>query len=129
MLVAEDNDVNQIVFSQILQQTGLDFRIVGNGKKAVEAWRNENPSLILMDVSMPVMSGYQAAQSIRQMEDDEDGRLGRVPIIGVTAHALDLDSELCLASGMDDYVSKPISPELLRAKISQWLPKGALEAL
>ncbi|MDQ1186718.1 response regulator [Agrobacterium larrymoorei] len=129
VLVAEDNDVNQIVFSQILQQTGLDFRIVGNGKKAVEAWRNENPSLILMDVSMPVMSGYQAAQSIRQMEDDEDGRLGRVPIIGVTAHALDLDSELCLASGMDDYVSKPISPELLRAKISQWLPKGALEAL
>jgi len=129
VLVAEDNDVNQIVFSQILQQTGLDFRIVANGKKAVEAWRNENPSLILMDVSMPVMSGYQAAQSIRQMEDDEDGRLGRVPIIGVTAHALDLDSELCLASGMDDYVSKPISPELLRAKISQWLPKGALEAL
>ena len=129
VLVAEDNDVNQIVFSQILQQTGLSFRIVANGKKAVEAWRNESPALILMDVSMPVMSGYHATQSIRQMEDDEDGRLGRVPIIGVTAHALDLDSELCLASGMDDYVSKPISPELLRAKISQWLPKGALEAL
>jgi len=128
VLVAEDNDVNQIVFSQILQQTGLSFRIVANGKKAVEAWRNESPALILMDVSMPVMSGYHATQSIRQMEDDEDGRLGRVPIIGVTAHALDLDSELCLASGMDDYVSKPISPELLRAKISQWLPKGALEA-
>lgn len=128
VLVAEDNDVNQIVFSQILQQTGLSFRIVANGKKAVEAWRNESPALILMDVSMPVMSGYHATQSIRQMEDDEDGRLGRVPIIGVTAHALDLDSELCLASGMDDYVSKPISPELLRAKMSQWLPKGALEA-
>ncbi len=128
VLVAEDNDVNQIVFSQILQQTGLSFRIVANGKKAVEAWRNDSPALILMDVSMPVMSGYHATQSIRQMEDDEDGRLGRVPIIGVTAHALDLDSELCLASGMDDYVSKPISPELLRAKISQWLPKGALEA-
>lgn len=128
VLVAEDNDVNQIVFSQILQQTGLSFRVVANGKKAVEAWRKESPALILMDVSMPVMSGYHATQSIRQMEDDEDGRLGRVPIIGVTAHALDLDSELCLASGMDDYVSKPISPELLRAKISQWLPKGALEA-
>ncbi|MEJ8309056.1 response regulator [Agrobacterium larrymoorei] len=129
VLVAEDDDVNQIVFSQILQQAGLDFRIVGNGKQAVEAWHNENPSLILMDVSMPVMSGYQAAQSIRQMEDDEDGRLGRVSIIGVTEHALDLDSELCLASGMDDYISKPISPEVLRAKISQWLSKRALEAL
>lgn len=129
VLVAEDDDVNQIVFSQILQQAGLDFRIVENGKHAVDVWRNENPSLILMDVSMPVMSGYQAAQSIRQMEDDEDGRLGRVSIIGVTEHALDLDSELCLASGMDDYISKPISPEVLRAKISQWLSKGALEAL
>ena len=129
VLVAEDNDVNQIVFSQILQRTGLDFRIVGNGKTAVEVWRNENPSLILMDVSMPVMSGYQAVQSIRKMEDDEGFRPGRVPIIGVTAHALDLDSDLCLASGMDDYISKPISPELLRAKISHWLPKGALKAL
>ncbi|WP_296102308.1 response regulator [uncultured Agrobacterium sp.] len=129
VLVAEDNEVNQIVFSQILQQTGLDFRVVGDGKTAVEVWRNENPSLILMDVSMPVMSGYQAVQSIRQMEDEEEGRLGRVPIIGVTAHALDRDSELCLACGMDDYISKPISPELLRAKINQWIPRGALEAL
>lgn len=120
VLIAEDNDVNQIVFTQILQQTGLTFRIVDNGKKAVQAWRSDNPSVILMDVSMPVMNGHQATQLIRA-EEDEAGNVMRVPIIGVTAHAQDSDRDLCLAVGMDDYLSKPISPELLQAKISKWL--------
>ncbi|NTJ43055.1 response regulator [Agrobacterium larrymoorei] len=120
ILVAEDNDVNQIVFTQILQQTGFRFRIVDNGKKAVDTWRNERPSLILMDVSMPVMNGHQATQAIRRAEDD-NGNCDRVPIIGVTAHALDSDRDLCLAAGMDDYISKPISPELLQEKIESWL--------
>ncbi len=120
VLIAEDNDVNQIVFTQILQQTDLRFRIVANGRKAVEAWSEENPSIILMDVSMPVMNGHQATQAIRAEEDRlETG--ARVPIIGVTAHAQDSDRDLCLAAGMDDYLSKPISPELLQAKIDKWL--------
>lgn len=119
VLIAEDNDVNQIVFTQILQQTDLRFRIVENGKKAVEAWKTDNPALILMDISMPVMNGHQATQSIRAEEARLETGL-RVPIIGVTAHAQESDRDLCLASGMDDYLSKPISPELLQTKIAKW---------
>jgi len=120
VLVAEDNDVNQIVFTQILQQAGLRFLIVGNGKKAVQAWEEHNPAVILMDVSMPVMNGHQATLAIRAAEQAAaDGR--HVPIIGVTAHTQDADRELCIAAGMDDYLSKPISPEILEDKIAQWL--------
>lgn len=120
VLVAEDNDVNQIVFTQILQQAGLRFLIVGNGKKAVQAWEEHNPAVILMDVSMPVMNGHQATLAIRAAEQAAaDGR--HVPIIGVTAHTQDADREQCLAAGMDDYLSKPISPEILEDKIAQWL--------
>ncbi|MCJ8519493.1 PAS domain S-box-containing protein [Pseudorhizobium tarimense] len=118
VLVAEDNDVNQIVFTQILQATGWRFEIAENGAKAVEAWQEKNPSLILMDVSMPVMNGHQATQKIRELQKQTGGH---VPIIGVTAHALESDKQLCLAAGMDDYMSKPISPELLEQKIRQWL--------
>lgn len=125
VLVAEDNDVNQIVFSQILQGTGLRFQIVNNGKKAVAAWEEHNPAVILMDVSMPVMNGHQATQLIREREEEAgDGR--HVPIVGVTAHAQESDRERCLEVGMDDYVSKPISPELLEAKLKQWLGENAI---
>ena len=118
ILVAEDNEVNQIVFTQILQATGLSFRIVNNGQEAVEAWRTDAPSIILMDVSMPVMNGHQATRLIRQIEAEE-GAGQHVPIIGVTAHALERDRDLCLESGMDDYLSKPISREALGQAIAE----------
>ena len=118
VLVAEDNEVNQIVFTQILQGTGLSFLVVNNGEEAVEAWERHTPRLIMMDVSMPVMNGHQATMLIREKEQ---GQGHRVPVIGVTAHALESDRELCLDAGMDDYMSKPISPELLEDKIRQWL--------
>ncbi|MGZ2455226.1 response regulator [Rhizobium sp. IY2] len=118
VLVAEDNEVNQIVFTQILQGTGLSFLVVENGEEAVAAWERHTPRIIMMDVSMPVMNGHQATQTIREREK---GQGHRVPIIGVTAHALESDRELCLDAGMDDYMSKPISPELLEEKIRQWL--------
>jgi CheY-like chemotaxis protein len=121
VLVAEDNEVNQIVFTQILQGTGLSFLVVNNGQEAVEAWERHAPRIIIMDVSMPVMNGHQATQLIREKEK---GGSHRVPIIGVTAHALESDRELCLDAGMDDYMSKPISPELLEEKIRQWLGGG-----
>ncbi|MCJ8509395.1 response regulator [Rhizobium lemnae] len=117
ILVAEDNEVNQIVFTQILQSMGVRFRMVENGEQAVAAWMQERPCLILMDVSMPLMNGHQATRRIREIERSEGGR---TPIIGVTAHALESDRDLCLAAGMDDYLSKPISPEILIAKISDW---------
>jgi PAS domain S-box-containing protein len=118
VLIAEDNPVNQIVFRQILTGSGIAYRIVGNGEEAVQAWRSEPPDLILMDVSMPVMNGHQATNLIRSEEVLRGGY--RIPIIGVTAHALDSDRDACLAAGMDDYLSKPISPELLMRKIEEW---------
>lgn len=118
VLVAEDNEVNQIVFTQILQETGLSFLVVGDGEEAVEAWDRCAPRIIMMDVSMPVMNGHDATRAIR---DRERVQGHRVPIIGVTAHTLEVDRDLCLDAGMDDYMSKPISPELLEEKLALWL--------
>lgn len=127
VLVAEDNEVNQIVFTQILQATGLRFLVVENGQAAVDAWRQLRPSLILMDVSMPVMNGHQATRMIRQFET-QAGHGWHVPIVGVTAQALDVDRIMCMQSGMDDCMSKPISPELLETKIRRYLGDTALMA-
>jgi signal transduction histidine kinase/CheY-like chemotaxis protein len=126
ILIAEDNEVNQIVFTQILDQLPVDYRIVANGALALDAVTEMPPRLVLMDVSMPVMNGHQAARAIREME----ARTGRepVPIVGVTAHALKGDREACLEAGMDDYLAKPISPEKLEAKIRQWIELADAEA-
>ncbi|WP_417418292.1 response regulator [Hoeflea sp.] len=121
ILVAEDNDVNQIVFEQILEGIGVDFRIVDNGQEAVAAWRAAPPDLILMDISMPVMNGLQAVQAIRDAEANMTDKTARVPVIAVTAHAMSGDRERCLAAGMDDYLSKPVSPEKLEAIIQKWI--------
>lgn len=127
VLVAEDNDVNQIVFEQILEGIGVDYRIVNNGEEAVAAWRAATPDLIVMDISMPVMNGLQAVQAIRKAEASEEGMRGNVPVIAVTAHAMSGDRERCLAAGMSDYLSKPVSPEKLEAIIEKWV--GSSERL
>jgi PAS domain S-box-containing protein len=122
ILVAEDNEVNQLVFTQILGETGYSFEIVGNGRRAVEARREMRPRMILMDVSMPEMNGLEATGAIRKLEEGADTR---VPIIGVTAHALKGDRERCLEAGMDDYLPKPISPKSLLEKIERWVGDDA----
>jgi CheY-like chemotaxis protein len=118
ILVAEDNDVNQLVVEQILETTGHSFLIVPNGREAVDAHARLQPKVILMDVSMPVMNGLEATKAIREAEEGS-GR--RTPIIGLTAHALKGDREMCMDAGMDDYMSKPISPDKLTDKITEWL--------
>lgn len=115
ILVAEDNAVNQIVFTQILESTPFSFEIVDNGRKALEAMKIRRPTIIVMDVSMPEMNGLEATHEIRDFEAENN--LPRTPIIGVTAHALKGDKDRCLAAGMDDYLSKPISPDMLAAKV------------
>ncbi|MBT1157723.1 response regulator [Aminobacter anthyllidis] len=122
VLVAEDNEVNQLVFGQILAGLGLSHRIAGNGRTAVEMYRTFKPKLILMDVSMPEMNGYEATRAIRT-EEAANGT--RTPIIGVTAHALKGDREKCIDAGMDDYLPKPVSPDKLGAKIGTWLSESA----
>jgi CheY-like chemotaxis protein len=119
ILVAEDNEVNQIVFRQILEETNLNFEIVDNGRLALATYKAQKPRLILMDVSMPEMNGKEATSAIRKYEREKN--LKRTPIVGVTAHALKGDMESCIDAGMDDYLSKPVSPNKLSLKIEQWL--------
>ncbi len=123
ILIAEDNEVNQMVFAQILNGLGLQYRIAANGRTTLEMFRSLRPKLVLMDVSMPEMNGYETTRAIRA----DEARTGtRTPIIGVTAHALKGDREKCLEAGMDDYLAKPISPDRLRAKINAWLTDGVV---
>jgi len=123
ILVAEDNEVNQLVFAQILSGLGLSYRIASNGRTAVEMHRALKPKLILMDVSMPELNGYEATQAIRAAEA---GSGVHTPIIGVTAHALKGDSKKCLEVGMDDYLPKPVSPDRLSGKIGAWLSEAEM---
>lgn len=118
ILIAEDNDVNCLVFSKILESENLSFRIACNGAEAVCLFKELNPNIILMDISMPVMNGYEATSKIRAYEEN---RQQHTPIIGVTAHALSGDREKCIEAGMDDYLTKPISPKKLSEMISKWL--------
>ena len=121
LLVAEDNEVNQLVFTQILQQTPYRFEIVSNGRLAVEAAGNRNPAMIVMDISMPEMGGLEATAIIREQEKATGGH---VTIVGVTAHALKGDRERCLEAGMDDYLAKPISPKALLEKVHRWMARA-----
>jgi signal transduction histidine kinase/CheY-like chemotaxis protein len=112
VLVAEDNQVNQILARRILEKRGHTVTIVADGAEAFEAFEKNTFDLILMDVHMPQVDGYQATELIRQREL----RGHRIPIIALTANAMAGDRELCLAHGMDGFVSKPINvPELYAA--------------
>jgi PAS domain S-box-containing protein len=117
VLVAEDNEVNRIFFSQILEAAGLAYRIVENGEAAVSAWQQATPAAVLMDTEMPVLDGFEAARMIRAIEAITGQR---TPIIGVISHAGETDADRCLAAGMDDHIVKPISPERLEEKIRAW---------
>jgi len=119
ILVAEDNEVNQIVFQQILGDLGYSFEIMPDGRRAVEAWQRLSPRVILMDVSMPDMNGFDATEKIREIEAANS--FTRTPIVGVTAHALKGDRERCLDAGMDDYFTKPVSPDRLATKLREWM--------
>ncbi len=125
VLVCEDNEVNQIVFTQILQELGLSFRIANNGKEGLSLYRHMHPSVILMDVSMPQMNGLEATKAIRNIEK-ETGE--HTPIVGVTAHAIKGDMEKCLDAGMDDYLTKPVSPVKLEEKIRHWIGQSKSKA-
>ncbi len=125
VLVAEDNEVNQLVVSQILADLNIAHEIRGNGELLVQSWQKRRPSLILMDVSMPVMNGMEATQRIRALEA---GTGSRTPIIALTAHALKGDFERCIEAGMDDYLTKPVSAAKLEAVIKTWLTKAGAKA-
>jgi len=122
VLIAEDNQVNQVVYAEGLKDSGLTFQIVDNGLDALSKFEKLKPSVICMDISMPVMDGHLASQKIRELE--LKANLSRTPIIAITAHALVGDREKCLEAGMDDYLAKPISPDMLIQKIISWMDKS-----
>jgi len=117
VLVAEDNIVNQKVVSKMLSKLGLEVTIAANGRAALEQHTAGQFDLILMDVEMPELNGYEATAAIREQEQGKR----HTPIIAMTAHALEGAKEACLSAGMDDYLTKPVNIRQLREKLSQWL--------
>jgi two-component system sensor histidine kinase/response regulator len=118
VLVAEDNLVNQKVAVRTLEMLGCDAEVAENGALAVEAVRHSEYDIILMDCQMPVLDGFGAAAQIRESEHGKR----RIPIIAMTANAMQGDRERCLAAGMDDYVPKPVTLAELDATLRRWLP-------
>jgi CheY-like chemotaxis protein len=116
ILLAEDNRVNQRLALFLLEKMGHSVVVAENGKQAVAAHSRERFELILMDVQMPEMNGYEATAMIRESEKATGQR---IPIVAMTAHAMTGDRERCLTAGMDDYVSKPVDAALLAQKIAE----------
>ena len=114
ILVAEDTPFNQTYFRRLLNRWGHDVTVVDTGKKALTALEKNDFDLILMDIQMPVMDGYEATAAIRERERETGGH---IPIIALTAHAMKGDREACLKAGMDEYVSKPVSSSALFSAI------------
>ncbi|HIJ89395.1 MAG: ATP-binding protein [Desulfobulbaceae bacterium] len=119
ILLVEDNKVNQMVAGKMLAAMGLTVDLAENGEKALTALAEKRYDLVLMDCQMPVLDGYQATRSFRSREQQGAKRL---PIIAMTANAMEGDRQKCLEAGMDDYLAKPVKKELLRKLLGQWLP-------
>lgn len=122
ILVAEDNPVSRELILAQLNKLGYPAKAVDNGHQAVEEALRNSCQLILMDCQMPGMDGLEATREIRKKESVTGIH---IPIIAITAHAMDGDRDLCIRTGMDDYISKPASLEQLRRKIDRWMPRTA----
>lgn len=123
ILVAEDNEVNRLVLKHLLNTQSYDVTFAADGREAFEAFKRENFDVILMDISMPNMDGYEATKAIRAHESQHCS--GYTPIICVTAHTLEEHRAKSLASGMNDYIPKPVGKEKLWAKLNAWTGAAA----
>lgn len=132
VLLVEDNPVNQLVAQEMLTALGCQVKLADNGYEAVTVSAEDAFHVILMDCQMPGMDGFEATQRIRLQEAERpmsDGMRMHVPIIALTANALQGDREQCLAAGMDDYLAKPFSESQMRAVLQRWLPQRVEESL
>ncbi len=118
VLVVEDNPVNQKVVCHMLRKMGFTVELADDGRAGVEMLGQGAFDAVLMDCQMPVMDGYEATRAIRDLDDE----VSRIPIIALTANAMDGDREKCLAAGMDDYLSKPAKADQLREMLNKWIP-------
>jgi CheY-like chemotaxis protein len=117
VLVAEDNEDNQLIIELLLVKKGFDVTIASNGREALTQLDRARFDLVLMDLEMPEMGGFEAVAAIRERELGTDRR---VPVIALSAHALVGYREKCLAAGMDDYLTKPIDPDVLYATLDEY---------
>ncbi|NQV02232.1 MAG: response regulator, partial [Bacteroidia bacterium] len=124
ILLVEDNKINQRVAQDLLTQAGLCVTIANNGKEAVELAETTVFDVILMDIQMPEMDGFEATRTIRANTSE-----AHLPIIAMTANAMTGDREKCLAAGMNDHVPKPIEPKILFETLVKWIPVGEREGV
>lgn len=122
VLLVEDNRINQEITREYLMHIGLDVTIAENGLAAVDKVQKEKFDLILMDIQMPFLDGYQTTQKIREMS-----QVNQPPIIAITANAITADKEKALRAGMNDYITKPFDPEMLIEKMRFWLKRDIPE--
>jgi len=115
ILLVEDEEVDRLATSKLLQFRGYDVAAVANGAEAISRLREESFDMVLMDIRMPIMDGVKATRAIRNAEAGENAR--NILIIALTAYAMVEDREKCIAEGMDDYISKPVNYEELDAVI------------
>jgi two-component system cell cycle response regulator DivK len=119
ILIVEDNEMNRDMLSRRLERRGFVIVMAVDGQQGVEMARSEKPDLILMDMSLPVMDGWTATRAIK-----DDAELAKIPVIALTAHAMEGDREKAMAAGCDDYDTKPIELPRLLEKIGKFLPNG-----
>jgi PAS domain S-box-containing protein len=119
ILLVEDNKVNQLVGTKVLENLGYTFTIANNGLEALDAFRSDTYDAILMDCQMPEMDGYEATEAIRHIE----GTAWHIPIIAMTAAAMEGDRERCMAAGMDDFITKPVRLEAVSTVLKRWVAK------
>ena len=121
VLLAEDHPTNRKFAIRLLEKAGHTIIVAEDGAKAVATWETQSLDLILMDIQMPEMDGLDATREIRRKES---GQGKHIPIIAMTANAMEGDREACLAAGMDGYVAKPVKKDTLFAEIDRLVQKG-----
>ena len=119
ILLAEDNPVNQKVALAMLKKLGCQTDVVANGLEAVRALENASYDLVLMDCQMPEMDGFEATRAVRQKESAASSP--SIPLIAMTASAMQADREKCLLAGMSDFIAKPVQSEELAEMLARWL--------